>query len=219
MKYLFYNDWVNKRIKAITDFYGAEWFQNKKVLELGCAHGDIGIALQKLGADVTFSDVRQEHLDLIVQELKSASILRLDNNTDWKYEGKPDLILHLGLLYLVENWKEDILNCFNYTDNMVLETAVIPVGHVVPEWVYNSPLYTSFNCKLPKFSDIDIEEYIISIGYKFKRMSNESLNSVGRICDRLSIKHTYTWNNEDCKNLVSDANNIIHFRRMWHLYK
>jgi hypothetical protein len=216
MKHLFYEDWANKRIKAITDWYGKDWFWQKKILELGCAHGDIGTALLKLGADVTFSDAREDRLKEITEDLVSKYDFKpktcfINNNTPWVYNEKVDLILHLGLLYHLEHWKEDIANCFAYTDNMILETVIKP-----NEDYYNNTyhkVYGSYKCLAASFTQKEVEEHLDSLGYNYYIIPVE--NSKGLIDADTFIRHVYSWNEE----LKPHPNIITHYRKMWYITK
>jgi len=122
-----YRNWRTRRIAAIIDHYGPAWFAGKRVLELGCGYGDIGMALVQLGADVTFSDGRQEHLDQLAEwypEMKGDSLVCYDAEQPWPFTQRFDLILHLGLLYHVDNWQAALAGAIASTDELVLETEV-----------------------------------------------------------------------------------------------
>ena len=99
MKRVFYDEWKNKRVNKIENIFGRDWFCGKSVLELGAAHGDIGLHFLKLGADVLFADVRIEHLRTINQKLfelnHSPKTIVLDQNKRYDLDRKFDLILHL----------------------------------------------------------------------------------------------------------------------------
>ncbi len=53
------NEWRVKRVRKLEYIFSQEWFRDKKVLELGCALGNMGLYFKSLGAEVTFTDVRQ----------------------------------------------------------------------------------------------------------------------------------------------------------------
>jgi hypothetical protein len=92
----------------------------------------IGSAARKwaLGADVVFVEGRDEH----VQELRARlpmidqhKILMadLDGGVNLGRDfGRFDLIIHLGLLYHLHNWRQSLSDCAALAPLMVLETAV-----------------------------------------------------------------------------------------------
>ena len=62
-----YINWRISRLNAIKKYILPEYFKSKTLLELGCGHADIGNMFHELGAIVTSSDVRKEHLDVANQ--------------------------------------------------------------------------------------------------------------------------------------------------------
>ena len=90
----FYNEWRVKRVNKLVSLLGMDWFKDKKVLELGCAFGNIGFYLESLGANVTFSDGRQEVLNVVLKKDPLAKVILIDEDTDWELNDKFDLIIH-----------------------------------------------------------------------------------------------------------------------------
>ena len=122
-----YFEWRRKRIAAIVDRYGAGWFRGARVLELGCGHGDIGATLTMLGADVTFAEGRQEHLETIADRypgIPRARLVRYDAEDPWPFDERVDLVIDMGLVYHVDNWQRSILGSVRAADRVVLETEV-----------------------------------------------------------------------------------------------
>jgi len=209
MKYLFYEDWTNKRIERIVGIFGKGWFKGKTVLELGSAHGDIGIELLKLGADVTFSDARQSHLDGISDQLMqygySPKTVCIDQNVPYFFNSRFDLILHLGVLYHIENWQQDLECALQHTNTMILESAV----HPTPKDMKH-PLYGPYSCENPTLTQEGIEEELTKLGCKFIRFDIPELDSYGRwVTNQTSINNLYSW------SAVGDNNQVNHYRRFW----
>jgi len=227
MKYLFYEDWTEKRVNTIIDYFGKEWFYLKNILELGACHGDIGLQFLKLGSHVTFSDVRLELLKNIRDRLQqhynyNALTKQINNNFPWVYDEKVDLILHLGLLYNIKNWKEDLSNCFRYTNQMILESKVDPVSNYQdPENIYPiHPIYGPYKTSESNFTDIEVEHYLKSIGCEYTRLNNEKLNSRGWIHQDYMVHHIYVWDENNYKSFKPILyKNLFHFRRMWYVKK
>lgn len=129
-----YHEWRARRIRKIIKIIGRERLTRLEVLELGCGHGDIGIALWQAGAKVTFSDARQEHLDEIKQRYpgiaKKKRLIQIDQENCWSLDRRFDLIVHFGLLYHVRNWPLSLDCSLAHADAMLLEkypTATIPI--------------------------------------------------------------------------------------------
>lgn len=122
-----YYEWRRKRVRAIVQRYGGGWFKGARVLELGCGYGDIGVALQVLGADVTFSEGRREHLDVIADRYPGLSAERLvayDAEHPWPFTERFDLVINMGLVYHVDTWERSIIGSLRSAPRVVLETEV-----------------------------------------------------------------------------------------------
>jgi SAM-dependent methyltransferase len=118
-----YDLWRERRVTAIVDHYGAEWFEGKTVLEVGCGYGDLGAHFLALGADVTFSDAREEHLREARRRHGGPTVCA-DLDRPWTFQPF-DLVLHLGVLYHLadpERHLHDLLA--TRPARLVLETEV-----------------------------------------------------------------------------------------------
>jgi hypothetical protein len=230
MKKNFYKQWKNKRVKKIINIFGKSWFAKKKILELGACHGDIGIEFLNLGADVIFCDARLESLKDISNKVHMpVKICELDQNYDYDLEKKFDLILHLGTLYHVENWRNDLKCALRHGDLMILETMVNPNNNDIEKFCdygIDNP-YDSFNCKTPIFSENMVEEFLGSLGCKFFRFDTSDLNTDWRWSnDNVMIKHEYDWHSKEyenfhgfCEYCENDVKYVKHLRRMWLILK
>jgi len=86
----------DKRIKAIVNYYGKDWFKDKKILELGCGNADIGNSFYEMGAIVTSTDARDEHLKTANKKYPHIKTILFDLELpDWPFEENYDLILHI----------------------------------------------------------------------------------------------------------------------------
>ncbi len=235
MKTIFYENWTNNRIQKITSIFGESWFANKKILELGCAHGDIGKHFLKLGADVTFSDANEEFLAGIVSDLEPynfrATTIKLDQNKKYDLQQSYDLVLHLSVLYHIENWKQDLKCAMKHSNILILETHVnpFPLNHPKNKIIshYNS-LYTG-RSEIKKFSYFNqesIENEIVKLGGRFLRLDSSDLNATWSwdSSNRL-LRHIYDWDydlsihereSDERYNRISAPNSReTHFRRMY----
>lgn len=215
MKHLFYEDWTKKRIDRIVSIFGVGWFSDKTVLELGAAHGDIGIELLKLGADVTFCDARHEHLASITKRLEeynfTPKISWFDQNKSYDLGKKFDLVLHLGVLYHVANWKQDLECALNHTNTMILESAVYPSDKDMKH-----PVYGPYHCDNPSLTQEGIEDHLRSLGCKFIRFDIPELDSIGGWYNRdYKDNHIYSW--QTSRGVTVGQTN--HYRRFWLVLK
>lgn len=118
-----YDLWREKRLSAIIDYYGIDFFRNKKILEIGCGYADIGAVFSQLGASVTVCDGRSEHIDVVRQRHPELKSLIIDLNNEWP-EGYFDLVIHMGVLYHLSDLKKSIKQACLCADKIVLETEV-----------------------------------------------------------------------------------------------
>lgn len=229
MKQLSYEQWFKKRTERIIKIFGSDWFALKNILELGACHGDIGVELVKLGSNVLFSDARQENLNEIYSKLPfKPKTLLLNQNFSYYLNKKFDLVLHLGLLYHIENWKNDLRCAMDHSNLMILETSVNPIRGSDDYFDgMSNYAYEGVNCLHPVFTQESVEQELTDIGCKFFRFDTSELD-----CDwawlnsESMIRHVYSWNYDNYKNyLLEDyrGTNVgkhrVHFRRMWLVIK
>ena len=118
-----YVEWRERRIKAIIEHYGQEFFQNKTVLELGCGYGEIGAHFASLGAQVTCSDAREEHLNIVRQKYPYIKTVLADLDKEWVFN-RHDIIILMGVLYHLRDHKPVLEKACNYATYLILETEV-----------------------------------------------------------------------------------------------
>lgn len=191
-----YLDWNHKKIKGILDHYGYQFMSNKKILDLGCGHGDIGGALYRLGADITAVDARQEHLNMVKKKFPGIKTIKADLDRNWPFHGKQfDLIIDLDLMCHLNNYESHIRDICSSASNIILETAVCdsndPYKFILTN--ENKNIYDlSANGQSCKPSAAAIERMFVECGFSFKRMDNAKFNS---------NLLTYNWlskNNDEC---------------------
>ena len=189
VKHLFFEQYKSKRIKKIESIFGRNWFAGKSILDVGTAHGDMGIHFLKRGSLVLFSDVREEHLQDVRNTLAPMSIvpdtIKLDTNHYYDLKRRFDLILHLGVLQNVPNWKQDLECAMSHTNNMILDCMVVPQeGYethtsVSDDKFVNKPEfpYAGVHAEMPSFTQEAVEKHLTSIGCKYLRLDDEELNT------------------------------------------
>lgn len=118
-----YLAWRQARFDTILSYYGAAFFSGVRVLELGCGYADLGGALSELGADVTCTDGRPEHLAVAQARWPGIATVCADLDHEWPFDHY-DLILHLGLLYHLEPTHRSLRAACRSCTRLVLETEV-----------------------------------------------------------------------------------------------
>jgi SAM-dependent methyltransferase len=199
-----YLDWNQKRIKGIIEYYGHTYFFNKKILDLGCGHGDISGALYRLGGDVTAVDARQEHLKIVSKKFPGIKTVKADLDGVWPFLGKNfDLILDLDLLCHLNDYQNHLRAVCLSTNNLILETSVCdsddPYKCIV--LTENKGTYDlSANGVSSRPSSAAIERVFNEYGMNFKRIDQNKFNS-----------GTYTYDWQTQKDNSCDINK----RRIW----
>jgi SAM-dependent methyltransferase len=176
-----YFEWNQKRIKGIVDFYGYKFFYFKRILDLGCGYGDLGGVLYRLGADITCVDARQEHLKVLSKKFQGIKTVKADLDGPWPFFGQRfELILDLGLICHLENYKKHLQEVCASTTHLVLETAVCDSDDPdlcikVPEdrGIYDLSV-NGMGCRPTAAA---IEKVLRECGMSFKRMDNAKFNT------------------------------------------
>lgn len=224
MKQLFYNEWTTTRINKIINIFGKKWFDDKKILELGAAHGDIGIEFLKIGSHVCFSDGRKENLQSIVDKLNphnyKPDVQLIDQNTAWSLDKQFDLILHLGTLWHIENWQQDLERSLMHSNTMILETMVNPTfGQEPANFEHPCDDYGPLNQVGSFFTQEAVESELTKLGCKFIRFDDPELNTSGWAYNSIKLTTTYDWNYNDLCIKTSSPSHMNHYRRFWLVLK
>ena len=179
-----YIDWRISRMNAIKKYILPEYFKSKSLLELGCGHADIGNMFYDLGAIVTSSDARKEHLDVVNTKYPHIKTLLIDGDND-NITDKYDIIVHWGLLYHLSEIEINLEKISQKCDILLLETEVSDSN--------DNQFYIStnekgddqaFNSKGIRPSPSYVEKVLEKNGFQFKLIKDPILNT---------ISHWYTW--------------------------
>ncbi len=217
-----FNEWRVKRVKKLEYIFTREWFKGKKVLELACGFGNIGLYLKSLGADVTFADARREALDTVKQKDPDANVVQLDQEKKWLLPGKYDLVLHFGLLYNLDNWEQDLECTVQHGQFTALETAVARYTHpfelkiVDPKYPYE--LYGPYSGRGTLVSAVNVERVLDRLMTDYHRYDDADLNM-----NKKWDEYLYDWLEEYGpiveydQTPTSDSWDSIHLggRRFW----
>lgn len=182
-----YTIWQEKRVTAVVEHFTPQWFGGKKLLELGCGYGDIGQYFTIMGADVTFSDARDEHLDHIRSLGRGHKTVLANLEREWPFEGRFDLIIHFGVLYHLNDYAFSLRKAMASADYMVLETIVADAeGEDEVYYVEEDAkgFDTAFEGRAARFSAANLEKIMREAGARFERVTDRRLNST---------IHQYDW--------------------------
>lgn len=122
-----YDKWRDVRIRKIIKELGEDFFRGKSLLELGCGYGHIGkYFIDNFDCDVTFAEGRIDHVNLLKKET-SYEVICLNQEKEYTLDKKYDIIIHWGVLYHLDNWKQDLkcaISHLNSNGYLFLETEV-----------------------------------------------------------------------------------------------
>jgi SAM-dependent methyltransferase len=209
-----YVDWRKKRIEKILKIFEKDYFKDKLILEVACGYGDIGKYFREnLGSRVVFTEGREEHLPFIKQNNPDSLVIHLNHENYWKLEDensnhkKFDLVIHFGLLYHLDNWKQDLVCALKHSNTIILETEVADTNEI-KEYKFYDPIGNdqsiSESRKVTRPSAAYIEHVFQENEFSFTRYDDSDLNS---------SFHTYDWKVSDKDQTENNFNKG--FRRFW----
>lgn len=170
------DEWNRARVEALTVALGAGWFPGKRVLDVGCGHGNNGRLIEKLGAQVAFTDGRQFFVDFLIGDGYEAYLV--DHDTAWTVPGNFDLIVHWGLLYHLDNWKQDLEHCFLVAPRVCLETEIIDLSDPTYEQKKNE--MDQYDHAVNRIGTVmsanNLQAHVESLGASWTRYDASSLN-------------------------------------------
>jgi hypothetical protein len=177
------------------------------MVEFGCGHGDNGAEFEKLGATVTYYEGRQQNINEAKLKYPTREIQLLNQSLDWDIKDNWDIAIHWGLLYHIDNWKEDLEKVFKCADIIFLESEVCDSDDKNFEIKVeeNSNWYDQSLTNIgSRPSPAMIEEFILDNNMKYIRYDDSDLNS---------DFHTYDW-------VIANTNTYRDgLRRFWVIQK
>lgn len=183
-----YVGWREKRINKILQIFGKEFFNGKTILEIACGYGHIGMFFTNLGAIVEFTEGREEHISFIEKNNPGCKIHLVNHDEPWNLNKKYDLIIHLGLLYHLENWQQDLFCTFQHSNLIVLESQILDSLKGINEYLgkdgggYDQALPISNFAIRP--NSMFVEKIISDNNFNFIRYDDADLNT---------DTHNYSW--------------------------
>jgi len=187
-----YDNWRISRMNGIKKYIPSEYFKSKSLLELGCGYADIGNLFYELGAIVTSSDGRKEHLEVVKQQHPHIKTLLIDCDND-NIEDKYDIIVHWGVLYHLNEIEIHLEKVSQKCDILLLETEVSNSDDNQFYISTNENGYDqALNNKGIRPSPSYIENILEKNGFQFKLIKDPILNS-GMHCYDWDISNSKTW--------------------------
>ncbi len=198
-----YELWRDLRVAAILEHYSPLWFDGKKILELGAGYGDIGAVFKTLGCSVTCAEAREENLLEIKKRHPAISAVLCDSESEWPFSGSFDLILHLGLLYHLDDFEFSLRKSLESARYIVLETEVCDSSS--PDFVLkveeSSLGYDqSFRGIGSRPSESYIERILDEYNAQYEKLTTNKCNS---------SFHNYNWQVQNTKRWCHGL------RRLW----
>lgn len=187
-----YNEWRISRMNGIKKYISPEYFKSKSLLELGCGYADIGNMFYEMGAAVTSSDARKEHLEVVTKRYPHLKTLAIDCDNDL-IEEKYDIILHWGLLYHLSEIDIHLQRVSDKCDVLLLETEVSNSDDTEFFMSTNeSGFDQAFNNRGIRPSPSYIEGMLRKHGFQYKLIKDPVLNSSFH-CYDWEINNSMTW--------------------------
>ena len=201
----FQQEWNEKRLKFILGIWGKDWFPGKRILEVACGRGFFGQEFKKLGAEVVFTDARQMFVDELVNNGYTAQVM--DQDKPWNVTGPFDLVIHFGVLYHLDDWKQDLRCAIETAPLVLLETeATDSLDPTYEQKIREGDHYDqAFNFNATRFSDTHVEAFLTELGVPFTRYDDPAI-------DVLPI-FVYSWKHGVVDGPGYHGNSIR--RRMW----
>lgn len=207
-----YSGWQQRRIEKIEKIFGREFFKDKSVLELACGYGDIGKHFRDVcGSVLTFTEGREQHLEVISINNPGSTVIQLDQETNWNLNQKFDVLIHFGVMYHLNNWKQDLECAMKHSDLIILESEIADTDKLVEYKIVDDPsgydqaLNSEGICTRPSASMV--EKVFEDNGFTYTRYDDGDLN------DGI---HTYDWKVTGSADVEGyNRDNGLGLRRFW----
>lgn len=191
-------------MNGVKKYISPEYFKSKTLLELGCGYADVGNMFSELGAIVTSSDARKEHLEKVNQTYPHIKTLLIDGDNHSIIE-KYDILIHWGLLYHLNEIELHLEKLSQKCDVLLLETEVSDSDDSTFYISTNEDGYDqAFNKNGIRPSPSYVESVLTKNGFQYKLIKDSILNS---------DFHSYDWD-------ISNSKGWRHgLRRFWICWK
>jgi len=185
-QYASYDEWRKNRIAKLYEIMGDEFFQNSNGLEVGCGFGQISQFLtERSQTNMTCSEGRKIYLKEIKKNNPQSNVIIHNHNELWsnKFESHYDFIIHWGLLYHLNNWKQDLSEAGKRTDVLFLET-IVDINNVTSYITEKLGYDQALDGKGSRQSTDEVENELKLNGFvDVKRYDDKSLNAGHHLYD------------------------------------
>ncbi len=211
-----YVSWRKNRIKKLIQIMGRDWFIGKFILELGCGLGYVGIELKSLGAKVSFAEGQEAYIPQLVKNIRDSDVYLLDQDKEWNLNKRFDLIIHWGVSYHLDNWKQDLKSTMNHTNILSFETEVLDSDDITKEIKIKEDGWPegAVNRVGTRVSVASIENFFDELGLEYVRYDDWSLNSKSDY----GWSYVYDWKKGACESEFEDQF-YDGLRRFWMVYR
>ena len=201
-----YIAWRKSRIDKLEEIFGKEFFKGKRVLECGAGNGGVGRYLRENWlADVTFTEGRSSLIKVIEDTNPGATVHLIDHENSWNV-GSFDVVIHWGLLYHLNNWREELKCAFDAVADggvLVLESEILNTTHIAEMKIFEFRTLDdqSLSGTGTRMSAAAVERELQHLCRGFRRYDDTNLNA--------DIHH-YDWKVDDSKQC-----HVSGQRRFW----
>lgn len=199
-----YEEWRHRRIEKLVSLLGGRGaMPGMRVLELAAGHGHVSRMLAEMGAVVTATDGRREHVEFMRNNLEGIHVIHLDQRSGY-HIGEFDVVIHWGALYHLskDRWRHDLADAMSHAPMMCLETEVCDSDD--PECIIEVEEHKGYDQSMDGLgvrpSAPAVESAISSIGAVWERHDDPKLNA--------NI-HRYDWKVEGTRSWAHGM------RRFW----
>jgi SAM-dependent methyltransferase len=191
-------------MNCVKKYIDLNYFKSKTLLELGCGYAHIGNIFYTLGADVTSSDARQEHLTVVKRQFPHLKTLRLDCDKE-KIPQVYDIIIHWGLLYHLADIEDHLADVCEKCTVLFLESVISDsTDESYYKHINENGYDRAFNLKGILPSPPYIEKVLKKNGFEVQLILDPILNT-----------GIYNYTRE----LKNTKTSYIGFRRFWICWK
>lgn len=170
--------WNSNRLGKLYEILGESWFPGKRILEVAAGHGENGKALAAKGASVLFTEGRELFVNFLKKEGLDAQVLDLDGA--WTLDEQFDLIVHWGVLYHLDKWKESLESALEHAPLVCLETIVSESRELTFELKRKEDGYDQALLGTGTIMSAEyLESHLSSLGATFVRYDDLSLDANG----------------------------------------
>lgn len=199
-----YNVWWKCRLDTLLRILVEDFFQNKKVLDLGSGFGTFANMLHELGAQVTCSEGRLEHIQMIKQRYPHLTTRHEDYEVPFPNDYPFfDVILHFGVAYHLMNVEEHLLSLKDKCHYLFLDCEVIDSHDENMELIKTEKDYDkSLHGKARYRTEQYYESLLKKMGFQYIKITDKSLNTT---------MHRYNWTPTNSGSHFSQYSH----RRLW----